>query len=330
VWEVKLDPPAEPVKLSPASSVLPIAVGISDDIVLPPAPSPYVAIRRFVSGKPKLELWDWTKGRRTAEIYNFSEGTHNLTFHPEGTFVGAHAFSSGGGRLRQWSFKSGKMEELAWTGSKDDIPSYSQLLSQERVLVTMSSSKAIVLDAQGKEVWSSEVPIRPEEASCTSPTGRYLALVVEENNAQRLWVVDLTAKQVAGNLPLPAVRQRYAFRQAKGLAFSPDGSRLAALFEESSTPRLVVWDVSTGQVAVDRSYVGERLDSIYRGQRVEWADDGGLMLSGGLLLRATGDVEGHIAEGRVGERQPRRLVDGRRILMVKDKKLKVHPLEVTK
>ena len=103
----------------------------------------------------------------------------------------------------------------------------------------------------GNPAWSVELPAAVEHKNAAiSPGGKYVAAVSDKG----LWLYDTATGQALSDHPLPEPAELSPFgSKPLGLAFSPDGQELAAVFEHGhAKSRLIVWDMVTGRPMVDR------------------------------------------------------------------------------
>jgi WD40 repeat protein len=135
-----------------------------------------------------------------------------------------------------------------------------------------------------------------------SPGGRYLAM---EQTAEGYHIVfwDLTTGKLAGQFDFQG--QKDPWGQASGLAFTPDGEKLAMVWILGKKPdcfcRLLSWDVSTHKLLHDHriGYEISSMPSVWSAggaKSLQWVPDGsGWLLVGHLLVDAeSGAVVGKI------------------------------------
>ena len=144
-------------------------------------------------------------------------------------------------------------------------------------------------------------------------------------------------KAQAGVLAVPAPA-RAPIATLAGLRFSPDGTELAALIDEASDSRILVWNLADGSLAVDHVFAGQPKSmapgaSSYTGPIIEWLPDGSAWL-----------LAGHVVVDRAGGRPvwmfrtetwfkdpgPRKMIDNDRMLACvgpdRGKRLEIIPL----
>ena len=118
-----------------------------------------------------------------------------------------------------------------------------------------------------------------------SPGGRYAALLTQFGDRLLIW--DLYHSKLA------AIRE---FPQAglwPGLAFSPDGKKLARLGVQEPAYQLSILDLDSGSALVSQSFHGELKGGMaYQGPRLEWSSSGKYLVFGGqdLLDTRTGKL----------------------------------------
>src|SRR4029434_1438909 len=77
-----------------------------------------------------------------------------------------------------------------------------------------------------------------------SPGGRYLALAAENSDTAFLRVYDLAQGSLAGEITFDGFAEKPP--PCHGVAFSPDGMELAALFETQSASHLFAFRTTDG------------------------------------------------------------------------------------
>lgn len=112
------------------------------------------------------------------------------------------------------------------------------------------------------------------EVVATSPGGKYLAVSVEHKNLILLY--DLTTGQLVHQLTFNGAAGFWDTCQ--GLAFSPDGSELAALFV-AKPAQLRVWNLPKGEMTINASISADPHGNLhgrpsYNGREFDWIPDG--------------------------------------------------------
>jgi WD40 repeat protein len=118
-----------------------------------------------------------------------------------------------------------------------------------------------------------------------SPGGRYAALLTQRGEKLLIW--DLYHSKLA------AVREFPRAGLWPGLAFSPDGKRLARLGTSEPEYQVTVIDLASGKPLVSQSFHGELAGKTsYHGPRLEWSTSGKHLVFGGhdLIDARTGKL----------------------------------------
>jgi hypothetical protein len=160
-------------------------------------------------------------------------------------------------------------------------------------------------------------------AAAPSPGGKFVAVLCEE----RLKIVDPAAAKVVAERSLDSLRDRDFIRllgatldlshiECFGLAWSPDGTRLAVVLQSGLNGYLVCLDARTGATQSQRVLRTRNLQSDFgelrhaSNNRVDWTADSSAILLGGTQLydAATGKELFQMAySAREGD-QPRRVI----------------------
>lgn len=130
----------------------------------------------------------------------------------------------------------------------------------------------------GKLLKEFEVERFEENEGAISPDGRYLAAI----DVRSAGVFDVRTGRKVARLETPAGTSSMPYHFCSGIAFSPDGSELAALLHER---RLVVWS-SHGRVVINEVLEGDP-NAMRRTAGIRWLADGsGWFLAGtDIVLR---------------------------------------------
>jgi hypothetical protein len=201
----------------------------------------------------------------------------------------------------------GKPQQVAFAGT-------------DRVLCQVDLIVRAYDTTTGAQAWESPAGRKPlhtfspdRAALVVSPGGRFVA-VTDEGPSVRLLRTD-TGK-LAGTLGIvvPPVADQQPFIVCHGLAFAPDGRRLAAAFRFGLELRVYTWDLRTGREVEYASLPNVTFISNYPDPQFQWSPDGATWLVGHHLL----DPKTGKALWRGGPSRPRgrRLLSGLRLAEV--------------
>jgi hypothetical protein len=332
-WNVVIDPPAEDVYVS-SDIVIPLPNEPRNGKALFPAlTSRFVALGDVGHDGDVLAVWDF-ENIKLAGQFRGPPGVgpaSPLALSPDGRFEEKK------NHLGVWSSETGRqvadiaLPEGKFRGGFLQFAGPRQLLSGLRF--SGDDDEAIKV-----QTWN--IPdVRPAREFTVagnhgdfqrfglSPGGRYLAV-----GTARLEVYDLDSGKPAGvrrfsGIDSPVGGKVKAW-SGRAVAFSPDGGELLALLDgdagaQNGFLRIVVWDVSSGNVVAHHTAEGNwaaRVPGFSRaterqGRSVEWFDrNAGWLIAGYVAVdRASG-------KGRWGldnePNRPVRLVNGNRLLGV--------------
>jgi hypothetical protein len=247
-----------------------------------PAEEPHVA----VVDQEGTKVFDLRSGKRVGMI-NERPRQRAAAISRDGAFIAFEVVTTSGvvpPSIEVWSVADGRMAVR--------IPSSGNV----RALGFDQSGRAYVLNYEnGKPVvqgWDA----RTRRQVSTTPLEGGVGTLALSGNARllanltngKLRIYDLQDNKFVGDKPV-----ELAFRQVGTLAFSPDGTKLAASVLGDggavAAPRIVIWDMADGTMgppvqpmAVDPSASLDKLEK-------SWLPDGeGFLLGGSLVDRTTG------------------------------------------
>jgi hypothetical protein len=141
----------------------------------------------------------------------------------------------------------------------------------------------------GEQVWespaahASAVPSGLDRGMlAVSPGARFVAFA--DGPSVRLLRADTGKPAGTLGVVVPPVAERQTFIVCHGLAFAPDGGRLAAAFRFGLELRVYTWDLRTGREVAYASLPGVSFISNYPDQQFQWSADGSTWLVGHHLL----------------------------------------------
>ena len=249
-WQVVPDPPAEPVKLSvkPGQSIpLPNPSGMA--YLVPTTPSAFVAVGQVAGPGEALEVWDLRTFKKAGAVKGKIAPTSYTPsrLSPDGKYLAVLAADSDKERaIEVWSSADSKrLCRIAPSPPPAKILAF-DFAAGGRLAVALEveegnkKSKALrsYEVATGELAGSVGLPEGFQDASFALSPGRKFLAYFESGKA--VHVLDLAAGKEVGTI------EEKCF-STNGMAFSPDGTELAALFG----PRIAVWDLKSGEVAVE-------------------------------------------------------------------------------
>jgi WD40 repeat protein len=177
---------------------------------------------------------------------------------PNGRFFAAVARSSDRS-VSIWSMETGK--KVRAFREPDRLSAHRVSFNREdQITIVWDGSdelKTSVYDMKtGNEVSHFRVPLRSNRTSqkyiAFSPGGNQVALLVNFE----LQIFDLNNGKRTGHslLPHPRTRVRDTLFVCEDVAYSPDGTMLAALYKMDMRQQLIIWKVETGEIASHRRY----------------------------------------------------------------------------
>jgi hypothetical protein len=268
----------------------------SFEVLFPSTPSPVVVLSYGMPGKEGVQGVDL---RRVRPLYN-TPGRAKLdrpVVSGDGLYLVGRDPATPAGKLtlRILSLADGRtLAPVALDGPGGVL--FTDFLGNGRVVTAVNAKNPLfqVWDpATGREVGRYQ-PGHPFDLQALSPGRAYLAL--PDDKAQRLEVRRADSGELVGDLLLPETGKGGKVTIA-GLAFSPDGEELAALYlvteAGQATSRLFTWKMATGEPGVAHPFARPLTGVIpdatsYRGPALEWVPD-----RSGWLLYGRGLIEYH-------------------------------------
>ena len=285
-WDVKPDPPAEPFQLSvkPGMSLpMPNPPGIWP--LYPTTPSPFVVVGQNGAPAEAREVWDLRTFKKAGEIKGKlgSTTTSQARLSPDGKYLAVATTDTDNDRaIEVWSFADGKLVRRIEPKPRAKKILGFDFAASGRLVLALETDVAKILQTYdfnaGTMIGTQPLTAKFQEGSfALSPGRKYAAFLVENE----LRVLDLDQGKLAGSMVVKGACQ--------GMAFSPDGTELAALFFEAPGARLTVWDVTKAEVAADYQLPSGPMfptpgwaDS--GGRSIDWLPDGSAWLLAGHAL----------------------------------------------
>jgi hypothetical protein len=321
LWQVKVDPPAEAVAI-PADKALRIPIPANffkgNDVLFPAQASPFVAVGKNRGDDNLREVWDLRTGKRVGRLAGKIDLEEKaMALSPDGQLLaGKVDFKDTVGVLSIATKRPVAQVELG-----RGTPDVFDFLGPDRLVVGSSREKVLeVWDIKaGRKLHEIPTPTPFDPRSpAISPGSHYLAVASKDDSMLRVY--DLQTGQVAGEETLP---KDGAFGQdAQGMAFSPDGAELAAVFESFGKVRILCWKVADGSVAADTGFDdkgGIKRQFGYEGPAIQWIPglDAWLVFGEAVIDRTTGQkVYAFPFDRQNYQPGPRRPLDAGRMLVV--------------
>jgi hypothetical protein len=250
-WEAGPDPLPKALQMAavPAGKV-PLPVGAQ--VHFPRTPSPFVAIGKNGSTKDVRLLVNLQTMKPAGAIPGKVPLTA-LAVSPDGQYL-AGINRIQGTNIEVYSFKTGMAARQFNAASKVDWVDFA---TSQRLVTIRSNPGRIV------EVWNlsksnpltaraDPIPFKRSRLAL-SPGRRYLAMFDQDpaGGPGKILLYDLAQLREAGTIRVAPPEPPGAFQQCYGLAFSPDGTELAALFGDVVNFRLRTWAMDSGSVRIN-------------------------------------------------------------------------------
>jgi WD40 repeat protein len=288
LWNVRIDPPARPVAFDEVQDlIIPIqASHDAENVLFPTAPSDYVLVGRNRAPNEVRELWSISRKKRVARLAGKVDIEGPLALSADGTYLaGRVPFKNA---VLVLDLPAGKV--LGQLDFPQHKPDYLDFAGSNRLVLGFSWEKSIQiwdLTAQ-RQLATFAVPRLEKDATCVSPGGRYVATIAE--HALRIHATE-DGQELAME-PLPKGENNWELN-GKGLAFSPDGSELAALCEAFGKLYVIVWQADSGKLLArhgpyDRDTVPQPPG--YTAQPIQWLprQDGWLVHGESIIEKVSG------------------------------------------
>ena len=312
LWKVKPDPSPETPPAITQEVLLRVPPSFfGGEVVYPTAPSVVVAVGRNGDQNDVREFWDLAARKRVGALRGGVKLDKPYALSADGTlFAGKNDRS-----FVVYETKTGRM--IAQLNVASPFADFVDFAGPGQVVTGTSGDRRF-------EIWDlktqkSELDIAPRdrvarESVVLSPGRKYLAMI----GASTLWVYDLQSGRKAGEAPVP---KNNIFELAcKGLAFSPDGSELAGLFDSFGL-HLLCWDVATGRLTHQFKYddkSGIKMPPGFEGGALDWlADRAGWLLFGVVVIdHQSGQKTFTIpSDERGSDKNPRKVV-GKNLVLI--------------
>lgn len=260
-WKVSADPPAA-VDAIPAAAPVDIPIPASaamDWAVYPESSNRFVALGSNFRPDDVREVWDLHAGTRIGTVQT-NVGPERGALSPDGRHLVLTAQAKD--KLLVFDVAAGRQVSEMPIPQAQVSPVMRFAGPSRLATVTFQKPLEVFSIPSGRREHSIKVRqfLQPNSLAC-SPGGKFAALVVKDETVGKnvLTIYDLESGQPAETLALDWDEGK-AGNRCDGLAFSPDGSELAALLHSSGLKAkdwLVGWNMRTGAVTFEHAFDGE-------------------------------------------------------------------------
>jgi hypothetical protein len=287
-WRVSIDPPQQSLSL-PEDARLGIKIpgphsALDAGVLYPLLPSPYVLLGTNSAANQTSEVWHLPDRRRVDTIKGLALGSsQRIVLREDGKYLAAQPVHEG--LVGIWDIDGGKalgsLPVQTWAGVE-----FIGFATGNRLAIVDGDDLVLAVLPELREERRVTLPSwRSATSYGMSPGGRFLAFHADD--AVRIY--DLTICQEVGSLPID--------KGVQAVAFSQDGTELAALYDRFDEAGIAVWDVASGRQKSEIVFeqgLDKLIDpnSAYRGRLLHWFPDGQfLLVSGcGIVDRQSGEL----------------------------------------
>jgi len=272
-WNLKVDPPASPPA---APTVKDFAVpfpgnfGGGGEIVYPSTPSRFVVIGKNFFDNDVRQVWDLAARKQVGQFRGkLGLDDRSVALSGDGAYLAGKTTHRPSVEVRQT--RNGRVAQSFDTDSP--FVDFVDFAAGDRVVFgRLQDRKLQVCDIKsGDKVCDlALVKEADREAVAFSPGAKYLAVASWGDGTLRVY--DLATGKVVGEAPTPKKNGQNV--RCFGLAFAPDGSELAGLFEYFGQHRVVCWNAADGKMAADFD-LGKEITrpTFYKDRGIDWFPD---------------------------------------------------------
>ena len=288
-WTVTPDPLPKPAKIAPTFNfVVPTRFGFGDVVVSPQNPAA-IAFNNNNITTNDWESWDLATRKRIGAIKGAPFDKAMLS--PDGLHL-VVAEMNNDGVAEVWSLQTGKLVHKLPNNQKVSLTLVGFAVNDQLVTVASQNFRHYITAwslKTGQPAFTVEEDRWLFANAAVSPGGRYVAYPAKGDVIK---IHDLSTNKPAAELTPPHQEGANvrADNNVRAVAFSPDGTTIAVRYEHSPAHRLAVWDLATGNVALNVQ-VPEARDLSAKGPEFQWLADGsGIVVGLQLLDRQSGGL----------------------------------------
>lgn len=301
-WDIPADPPMAMPTVKSGKIEIKLADG-SHELIFPPGPSRFCVLRSTNNSKWQHTAIDLGSGKPIGKtITDEIRGLYPVV-SSDGRYI---ADEMGGERVTGvWSFATGERTCILTNGKRGfDLFTF---VGPHRLVTVHNGDRNALLtvwdvrtgEQHGQFVVHDEYLSTRERCIAPSPGGKLLAMLCNTT----VKIVDPAAGKILGERSLEYLAKREYISlfgraidlssiETAGIAFSPDGTRLAAVLKAGGNGMVVCLDARTGGVVFERllesttMWHSGRHDEEHE-NRLDWTPDGlGIQVAGSVLLDA--------------------------------------------
>lgn len=246
-WNVTINAPEEPLEIELKKKTLAaIPKNSTGDVVLPDCPSSFVALGSNNTNREIREVRDLRTNRKLGAVRAAQIPAGLTALSPDGLHFAAWGF--GQSNIDVWDIKTERPKGRL----KSEGDSYPRLLmfaGNDRLIAAGNNPDLLrwSIPAGQPEAKIALPQISRDRAGGLSPGGRFLALAGEETKSLFIRVLDLTTGENAGEISLTGFDG--GLPRCFGIAFSPDGEEIAALYDSTRASSIFVFHTASGKLA---------------------------------------------------------------------------------
>ncbi len=272
-WAARVDAPATPpAKAAVKSFAIPFppSLGNGGEITYPTTPSPFVVLGKNFFDNDARQVWNLAT-KTLVGTFRGKLGLDDKTIalSPDGAYLAGKQTHG-----RSVEVRASKTGRVAQSFDLDSpFLDFIDFAAGDRLVFgRLADAKLQVADIKGGDkVCDLAMASKAErQGVAVSPGRAYLAAASWPDGMLRVY--DLADGKVVGEAPTPRVNGQVV--RCFGLAYSPDGSELAGLFEHFGAYRIVCWKADDGKAAADFDLGKEiRRPNFYEAEGIGWFPD---------------------------------------------------------
>ncbi|MDB5345892.1 MAG: hypothetical protein JWP89_4269 [Schlesneria sp.] len=288
-WKAKVDPPTIPAPTDPIASFKiesKITYARQEHILYPETASPFVLYGDpGPSNKKPRELWNLASGTKVRDVGPLAN-MHKAGLSADGKLLAWYRFEDNGG-LHVFDTEAGRIAVTIPLPAQQVNITTVAIPSPQRLLIASTVHRKLMTwklpSGEPERTIQLGENAQPGDQMAFSPGGHYAAFTADFL-AQSLQIQDLETGELAGTIEFS---ERMSNKDLIGLAFSPDGAELAAVFGQNhsaTSDRVLIWNFANGTNVADFSLPDpdqRPVDSAVGAPSLQWFPDRKRLLQNG-------------------------------------------------